>query len=482
MKRVIGSLLFFSMSVSHAQKTGVFIDSILRNRTLRIPVYQLATIGNQSKLLSMPFGKSEFLDTAGIYCLRDAELLSIDLVFTDYPAKLDLKPLNRSRFLTLTKLLPNAMSNPNTLWQVIRQMDGYDKETAMGMVHGFVINYRKKPSRSETRKEIELVKAMTPEEIIIAPEPEKIPPPKKVNNWEVIHRSGRTKYLFYHDRQIKSIGPDKKEVAKGMEKRDSLFSLDIKEARQLKLLTENDKVLYAGKDSTYILLYPRPQEDTFLMRRMYRPSVIYQRDSSVMTVLKRNRFRNMLVVADVTGSMSPYTSQIVQWLSDEANQQNLRSFVCFNDGDSKQNEAKEIGSTGGIYGEIFKDPIQISELIQHTMYKGGGGDTPENVCEALIKGIGLFSNYEDVVLIADNWAPVRDISLVGQVTKPIRIVACGDFAPHPDYVDIAFHTRGSLHLSNEDITDLSALTIGKPLTIRGKSYVLQNGRVVVQLR
>jgi len=482
MKQILFSLSLLLFSVAPAQKPSAFIDSILRNQTLKIPSYKLAVAGNESKVFTMPFAKSEFLDTTGIHCLNDAEILSIDLVFTDYPAKLDLKPLNKSRFMALSKLLPNAMSNPYTLWQTIRQMDGHDKQTAEPMLHGFVINYRKRATRFETRKEIELIKRLTPEEIIVEPEPVKeTQPQKKPNNWDMIHKP-RTKYLFYADRQVKAIGPNKKEVGKDMEKKDSLFSMHIKDALRFKLLSEKEKETYMGKDSTYVLLYPNAEQDTMLLKRLYKPRLVYQYDSTIMTVFKRNNFRNMLVVADVTGSMSPYTSQVIQWLSEEANQQNLRSLVCFNDGDGRLPEAKQIGNTGGIYGEAYNNPIQISELIQKVMNKGSGGDTPENVCEALLKAMAMFKNYGDVVLIADSWAPARDIQLVSQITRPIRVVACGDFPPHADYVSIAFLTGGSIHFANDDITDLSILKTGKPLTIKGKNYIVQDGRVVVQLR
>ena len=482
MKQILLYLLLFSIAETKAQKKVPFIDSILNNRTIKIPVYKLAVAGNESKVLIMEFAKNEFVDTAGISVLNNAEILSIDLVFTDYPAKLDLKPLNKKRFMALSKLLPNAMTNPYTQWQMIRQMNGYSKETANGMLHGFVINYRKKTTGAETRKEIALIKSVTPEEIIIEPEIEKQPSKKKANHWEVIHRNGRSKYLFYNDRQIKSIGADKKIVGKEIEKRDSLFSISVKDAFQSRLLTEGDKSNYKGKDSVYILLYPKKETDSFLLKRAYKTKVVHQRDSTVLTILKRNKFRNMLMVVDVTGSMSSYTSQVIQWISEEGNQQNLKSMVCFNDGDGKQTEVKQIGNTGGIYGEAYQDPIQISELIQTTMNRGSGGDLGENVCEAILKAIALFREYDDVVLIADSWAPARDITLAAQIKKPVKIVVCGDYAPHEDYVEIAYKTGGSLHLTNEDITDFSMLKSGKQLIIRGKNYIFQNGRVVAYLK
>ncbi len=478
MKHGLSFVLILLLLQSNAQQPTAFIDSILNNRTLKIPAYHLATAGNQSKFFAMQFGKSEFVDTTGLYILRNADILSIDLVFTDYPAKLDLKPLNKSRFIALSKLLPRAMKNPFTQWQIFRQMDGSTKETAKNMLHGFVVNYRIKESIDETVKEIELLKSYTPELM----EKKEDDMKAKANHWALMHDDRKRKYMVYKDRLVKGINPDREKLEMQKEKRDTLLSFVTKDALSLKLIDEKEKSMYAKKDSVYVLLFPLPEPDTFLLRRMERSKVAPQEDSTIIKALTRNKFKNMLVVADVTNSMAPFTVQLIQWLSEEGQQQNLRSFVCFNDGDGKQVEYKQIGNTGGIYGAEYKNPVQVSELMQEVMAKGSGGDFPENVCEALIKGIAMFKNYDDVVLIADSWAPVRDIELVSKITKPVKVILCGDFSPQADYVTIALLTGGSLHFMNEDMVDLSPLKNGKTLMIRGKEYALQGDKVVALLR
>jgi hypothetical protein len=191
----------------------------------------------------------------------------------------------------------------------------------------------------------------------------------------------------------------------------------------------------------------------------------------------------MLVVADVTTSMNQYNAQIVQWIAMQTNQQNLKALVCFNDGDGKQTEHKIIGATGGIYGEVFSSPTQIGDLIVNIMHNGSGGDIAENNCEALIKAISMFNNYEDVVLIADSWSPVRDIELLPQITQPIKIIVCGnDLGPHPDYVSIAYFTNGSLHFIDGDVTNFSLLKENKIMNIKGTNYILKNGRVAYALK
>jgi hypothetical protein len=361
-------------------------------------------------------------------------------------------------------------------------MDGNTKETAKGMLHGFVINYRLKESIDETVKEIELLRSFTPELVEKKSDDEDEKSKTKANHWALMHDDRKRKYMVYKDRLVKAINPDKEKLETQKENRDSLFSLVTKDALALKLIDEKEKSMYTKKDSVYVLLFPLPEPDTFLLRRIERSKVPPQEDSTIIKALTRNRFKNMLVVADVTNSMAPFTVQLIQWLSEEGQQQHLRSFVCFNDGDGKQLEYKQIGNTGGIYGAEYKNPVQVSELMQETMSKGSGGDFPENVCEALIKGIAMFNNYDDVVLIADSWAPVRDIELVTKIAKPVKVILCGDFSPQADYVTIALLTGGSLHFMDEDMVDLSPLKNGGTLMIRGKKYIVQDGRVVVLLK
>jgi hypothetical protein len=201
-------------------------------------------------------------------------------------------------------------------------------------------------------------------------------------------------------------------------------------------------------------------------------------DSSVLKTLKRNQFSKMLVVADVTGSMSPYVAQIFAWINTEAEKSNVQYVVCFNDGDGRDNDYKKIGRTGGVYGEVYKDAVQLSKLIISTMDKCQNNDIQENDCEAIIKGIDLCSDCNDVVLLADSWAPVRDISLLENIKKPVKVIACGNrIGIRPEYIEIALKTNGSLHFMDEDIIDLTPLRKGKQMMIHGKLYGYKNGWV-----
>ena len=113
------------------------------------------------------------------------------------------------------------------------------------------------------------------------------------------------------------------------------------------------------------------------------------------------------------------------------------------------------------------------------MEKGTGGDFPENVTEALLVAEKQFPKAEKNILIADNWAPIRDKELIGQLKKPVMVILCGvrNNDINLDYLNLAFKSKGSLHLMEEDITNLSKMKEGEVLTIGKKNFKLIKGEL-----
>ncbi len=181
-------------------------------------------------------------------------------------------------------------------------------------------------------------------------------------------------------------------------------------------------------------------------------------DSVVFKVLDRNKqWKNALIVADWTGSMYQYGAQALLWHSLNFENSGLDYFTLFNDGDSKATVNKTIGKTGGIYFEKTDDIKKVIALYQLVMLKGYGGDGPENDIEALLKGIEKYPSHSQIILIADNNACVRDIELLKELKKPIRVIVCGykkRSGINPQYIRIAKETGGSLHTIEDDIYNL----------------------------
>lgn len=214
------------------------------------------------------------------------------------------------------------------------------------------------------------------------------------------------------------------------------------------------------------------------------PNIADTTTSVVFNVLKRNKkWNNKLIVADLTGSMYPYAQQVSTWMKlhfmKDTTSQN---FAFFNDGDKKRDEDKKIGATGGVYHCKAKTVEELVATMEITIKKGQGGDAPENVVEAIIYGLNKSGKVDDVILIADNWAKVRDIKMLARVKVPVRVVLCGVYEGmeiNEDYLNIAYKTKGSVHTIEQDITDLMKQGKDKKFNINGVDYIIKNGSIKV---
>ena len=169
---------------------------------------------------------------------------------------------------------------------------------------------------------------------------------------------------------------------------------------------------------------------------------------------KRNKenWKNMLIITDCSGSMIPYGSEVLLWHMLRTDKDDISKFAFFNDGEK---ESIEIGNAGGIHFIKIKDPRKIGRAIKHFTSLGFDKNTdhPENDLEAIIKSVKSSNSHDDVVVIVDNNSPVRDMELLDQITFPVRIVLCGvvNNNINPDYIKLAYHSKGSLHTVEEDI-------------------------------
>ena len=113
------------------------------------------------------------------------------------------------------------------------------------------------------------------------------------------------------------------------------------------------------------------------------------------------------------------------------------------------------------------------------MKNGWGGDTPENNIEATLKGIQEYPDFDQLIMIADNWAIPRDLALLKQIKSPIKIILCGtERGVNPIYLDIARKNKGSIHTIEEDLENLVELIEGQTLDIGNKRFQIKNGEFV----
>jgi hypothetical protein len=114
------------------------------------------------------------------------------------------------------------------------------------------------------------------------------------------------------------------------------------------------------------------------------------------------------------------------------------------------------------------------------MKAGRGGDLPENDLEAILEAANKFPAAGDIILISDNWAAVKDISLLNKLNRPVHIIVCGARGyVHPDYTKIALQTGGSVHTLEQDFNLNGIKSAGKSFSIGNVTYQIKDGELAV---
>ncbi len=203
-------------------------------------------------------------------------------------------------------------------------------------------------------------------------------------------------------------------------------------------------------------------------------------DTVVSAVLNRNKWFDKLIICDLTGSMQPYYVQLSVWYQLHYKKEKNLQFIFFNDGDGKQDSEKKIGETGGIYYSPSKGIDSLGLLMSRICAKGDGGDCPENNMEAMIKGTKMAKQFKEIIAIVDNNSPVKDIKLLKEFTQPVHIILCGSSQGWilPDYLLIAWKTKGTIHTIEEDITSLARMSEGMEIKIGQYIYKIMGGEFV----
>ncbi len=450
---------------------------------------------NEEKLLviEMPYAKSDIVsikgDTTGF---KNAGTIFLDVICTDFPSTASLKQLNKKRVMAVLQRFPFLISKDFAKVNLFRQLDGAEKEKAMTMFHGLVIRYYPKQSPHTMEKEIAAL-----EELIITIEKDtligevKVKPP--VENRDSIL------YLLKLKRGLLPTGPAKYETkpwdmsATGYDRTrrnplDSQLVISPKSALKKGLITKTAYKAYSW--TPWVTLYFRRIGDSLnryekkttgavltVIDTLKEIKYVPIPDSTLLKIFSRVQWKNYTVVGDVTVSMYPYSAQLLLWIRLHGLDSVTHSFVFFNDGDEMPDMEKKIGSTGGIYHQSCETFEELKKIIKDAMEKGSGGDRPENDIEALLLAEKEFPGTDFQVLIADNRAPVKDKILSDKLIKPVRIILCGTNAYdiNIDYLNLARQTKGSVHLIEQDINDLTSMHEGEILKIGKKEFKIENG-------
>jgi hypothetical protein len=206
-------------------------------------------------------------------------------------------------------------------------------------------------------------------------------------------------------------------------------------------------------------------------------------DSVVFDVFSKNnsKWKDFVIVQDVTGSMYPYLTQTLLYLKEHIKGGETEKFVFFNDGDKQPDGL--IGRTGGTYYVSSSNYSEIEQTAFACMEGGNGGKSAENDIEAILHGYTKFPNCKGAVLIADNFSRVRDIVLIKRLVdakKPVDVVICGAAKSgdvNIDYIYIAKMTGGTIHTLNETYEDLKSKNDGDIFKVGSQQFKMEGSTI-----
>ncbi len=176
--------------------------------------------------------------------------------------------------------------------------------------------------------------------------------------------------------------------------------------------------------------------------------------------LDRNaeKWKNIVIVCDMTSSMFPYTTQVFDWMMENVDNNSIKGIIFFTDCDSLGNETR-----GKLPGKMFMVKKKDELLLWDTMFAAinnteNNKDKSENNIEALLYAQKNFPEVDDFVMIADNSSGVKDMKNLSKLKKRTHIILCGetykkDLAFQSDYIQIAKKTEGSIHTLEDDIVN-----------------------------
>ncbi len=378
----------------------------------------VASLTNNQLFIAMPFAKDIVLNPQQKKTIAARVVIKLELVYTKYKtvATFNQKKLNTNRFKNLNKLLPNLFKNRLWNYELISQTNGNSRKECHKMFHGFILTFRPISDTSTQKEEIDFLDKVT-EKLI-----------------------------------TKDTIPAKKIIA-------------IKTHYDMQVGYLHDTIWV--KDT----IKPIPLPD-FLQ------SINTIKDSTVLQILNRNKnWKNFIVSVDATGSMSPYIAQIFNWLIKLPNQNRAKCFVFFNDGNNKADNKKETLNTKGIYMDKNTSVVAVNKLVRKCIKNGNGGDTKENDVEAILAGVKYYPKADEIILIADNYANMRDYAFISKIKKPVHIILCGaENRINIQYLDLARQTKGSVHTTKSDVNNLSNIKENEHFFIDDKEYMYKNGR------
>lgn len=521
-------ILFFFPFFLQSQTVQEQIQLVLKTPPRNVEKYTKST-RKDVLFLETAFNNAVFSDKEILQSVKNKVILKVELVYTTYRKSetFDQHSLNRKRLEGLFLSAPNCLNQEGIEWVLLAQTGCTSAEAGKEFFHGFVITYRDLPDAVLTKVETNFIREVAAGKIksyaydtYLKRETEKIEKDSldaiepvielpKFPHSEQARINYFSKYLHF---PAESSKPAKIDVQFLLSKEGKITKIVFPnnpepspykdEVRDfIQNMPDWTPGTINGKPSECMIQFsvdfmnrgsviPSPLEifatEVPPKARAKMPAYDYNAikptptSNQVSNALQKVNWNHSTLVCDVTGSMAPYNAQIVEFISSQmkSKQQAPQQFVFFNDGDNRKDKSKKIGQTGGIYTCKSSSLDSITELMVATMDKGTGGDLPENNIEALMKALEVYPKTQKLILIADNYASPRDMSLVKNIGVPVHILVCGGSVLNEDYIDLAYQTKGSFSFNGKEYTDFHSFEEGATLQVGKITYVLRKGHFI----
>lgn len=450
--------------------------------------------------------------------LEDRRIYKIDLVYTAFRESMefDQDELNKARLSKLLALNPGLAENDLISWNLVEQSGCNSSRACLDFFHGFVIYYNKLYTKEDTRAEIDSIEVRLKQlehslknyDSLIEYHSTDLGCSFPESIYSNEYLTDEFKKFYECDERFRGrlsfvADLDDKGRPLGVDVVEHLYSCNppIEETLRRILRWKSGVVIDGNKFPVTVegsiefpirngsirferFIIPDSLISRFHIRAKQGHCTAMEIDSVflkviplidkhvVSDVLFRNSWSVRLFVVDVTGSMYPYTADLLKWLR-LASIGERKTFVFFNDGNDAPDQSKVVGNTGGIYSihsYIYSD---IKQQMYTTMRRGGGGDLAENNFEALLTGQELTGRINEAVMIADNFSFPRDEVLLKNYNGSLKIILCGTYLGiNPEYLNLAAMYKFSIHTAQSDVYRLHQMRKGENILIDGFRYKL----------
>lgn len=439
--------------------------------------------------VQMPFSfATDSFTTEDKVMFEEYPVYQVDLVYSDFrsSATFSQEDLNRRRLEALRKSMPQLFQQTAIDWRLIRQMEGATRQEAQGLYHGFAFHFRVPRILGRDGKMVEL-DAKAEKDLIHSALLDTLPPDYQpfisCEHIPVLDTFIRENISY---KRIDLAGPHlysavrRKRYEKGMQfKKRSIF---IRRSLACNFTSDTIITLDTLVGIAGVVIPIHLDSAFYATDRVTRYS--YWSDSVVIKTFKEHpKWKDILVVEDVTGSMTPYIGQTLLWRRISKEYDRIKHWAFFNDGDAFPDGP--IGRSDGVHFIKSAKEKLVEDMVKSAMSKGYGGAGPENDIEAMGKGLKRSGfRPKAIVLIADNYSPVRDLKLFRNLRAnkiPIYVIVCGSRGHiNVEYLEIARRTKGKVFTMEGELEDLLTAKEGDKLRIGSQKYIVRGGKLVLR--